>query len=659
MKTIRFILTGVLAFSALSTCPLRAEKYAVLISAQFATQDNAKTNSEFWYDLLLTYTTLIDYGYTYENIYVLYGRSSDFDSQVECYQNPYPSQITDMVTNAENIQFTFDNLNTIMTEDDFLFVWYMGHGDRQGGHLVFPVRSESDTVRISDVDMAAMMNTVQNYHQRVFSFMTCFSGGILDDLRGPNTIILTSATFDQVSATGILCDTFHAEYHYYETAALHWMTPCDQCDPVDADASGNGAVSFRESFDYACSNPMRSNPQIEDEGRIAPYTYLDMYPIHVSPDGSGDFPTIQTAISSAIDDNLILLDDGTYTNDYDVTYEGKAIAIWPRSDDPAGCTIDCGNNGGGFIFENGEDSRSILRSVTITNGYTASQGGGIYCSDSSPTIRNCRIAGNHADQEGGGLYLSGSSPALLTCSITGNDAGGNGGGIFSSDSSPGFVSCTVADNTTANSGGGIYVTGSGTPSSDNTIFWDNIAVLLGDQVYLDSGTEMTFGCSDVDLLGVAGSGTANWGDENIFTDPLFCRDLNEDPYTIHSYSPCALDNNPFCGLVGAWPVGCSDLEVGILPVNGQDFYPGEVISYQAWITNNTTAPIPAFASIYASDVASWQIVLFGPLNLTVPPMTTLGPVDLHNQIPPGAPPMTAFICIAANDIHDCYQVTIH
>lgn len=138
MKTIRFILTGILVFFALSTCPLRAEKYAVLISAQFATQDNSKTNSEFWYDLLLTYTTLIDYGYTHENIYVLYGRSSDFDSQVECYQNPYPSQITDMVTNAENIQFTFDSLNTIMTEDDFLFVWYMGHGDRQGGTSRIP-----------------------------------------------------------------------------------------------------------------------------------------------------------------------------------------------------------------------------------------------------------------------------------------------------------------------------------------------------------------------------------------------------------------------------------------------------------------------------------------------------------------------------------------
>jgi len=61
MKTIICVLIGILILSGLSACPLRAEKYAVLISAGFTTEENAVNNSEFWYDLLLMYTTLIDY----------------------------------------------------------------------------------------------------------------------------------------------------------------------------------------------------------------------------------------------------------------------------------------------------------------------------------------------------------------------------------------------------------------------------------------------------------------------------------------------------------------------------------------------------------------------------------------------------------------------
>jgi hypothetical protein len=40
-------------------------------------------------------------------------------------------------------------------------------------------------------------------------------------------------------------------------------------------------------------------------------------------------------------------------------------------------------------------------------------------------------------------------------------------------------------------------------------------------------------------------------------DPLFCMDENPDePYTLHSDSPCAPDNNPPSVLIGAWGVGC-------------------------------------------------------------------------------------------------------
>jgi hypothetical protein len=45
--------------------------------------------------------------------------------------------------------------------------------------------------------------------------------------------------------------------------------------------------------------------------------------------------------------------------------------------------------------------------------------------------------------------------------------------------------------------------------------------------------------------------------DNFSENPLLCGDDNPtEPLTLHSDSPCAEANNPTCGLVGAWDVGC-------------------------------------------------------------------------------------------------------
>jgi hypothetical protein len=43
--------------------------------------------------------------------------------------------------------------------------------------------------------------------------------------------------------------------------------------------------------------------------------------------------------------------------------------------------------------------------------------------------------------------------------------------------------------------------------------------------------------------------------DNFNQDPLFC-DAPTGDFTIDASSPCAPGNNPACGLVGAWDVGC-------------------------------------------------------------------------------------------------------
>ncbi|MFQ6103047.1 MAG: hypothetical protein ACE5OP_02010 [Candidatus Glassbacteria bacterium] len=101
-----------------------------------------------------------------------------------------------------------------------------------------------------------------------------------------------------------------------------------------------------------------------------------------------------------------------------------------------------------------------------------------------------------------------------------------------------------------------------------------------------------------------------------------------------------------------------ELEIDIEPVNGQVFDPGDWIIYAVTLTNNSTSAIEVTAAAYASNVADWRLNLFGPITFTIPGESTIGPVNLQNQVPWGAPPMTAYICAEANEVHDCYQVTI-
>jgi hypothetical protein len=78
---------------------------------------------------------------------------------------------------------------------------------------------------------------------------------------------------------------------------------------------------------------------------------------------------------------------------------------------------------------------------------------------------------------------------------------------------------------------------------------------------IEQRAELTLTCNDfynnadgdwtgcvADLLG---------SDGNFWADPLFCDQLNPlEPFALAANSPCAPENNPDCGLIGALPVGC-------------------------------------------------------------------------------------------------------
>jgi len=176
------------------------------------------------------------------------------------------------------------------------------------------------------------------------------------------------------------------------------------------------------------------------------------------------YSSIQDAIDAASDGETVLVGDGTYVEN--INFLGKAITV--TSVNGAATTIIDGNAIDRVVtFNNGEGADSILQKFTIQNGYAInSNGGGILCSDSSPTIINCIIDDNLAAR-GGGIYCDNSSPVITNCTISNNYTYTSGGGIYCcSTSSPIITNCNINDNVAKFAGGGFYIVTFSSPLID-------------------------------------------------------------------------------------------------------------------------------------------------------------------------------------------------
>jgi len=312
--------------------------------------------------------------------------------------------------------------------------------------------------------------------------------------------------------------------------------------------------------------------------------------IYLEADGSGDYATVQSAIDDSNDRDVILLRPGTYTGDgnRDLDYKGKAITVSGIDpNDPtvvAATIIDCNVSNEdchrGFFFHSGEDANSILKGITIENGYhhfagaiyclqsspliadcvfldnscgdhggavyndsnsspiinncvfngnLAWEGAGIYNDEGScPTISFCRFTANIAGHEGGAIRNNEySHPTLINCIVSGNLAGASGGGMDNDDVSwPTLTNCIFVGNRAGVSGGAIDSWEQSHPTIRNCIFRQNRA-LLGHEIYLDDDYPglATVAYSNIEggqnEVYVGGDSTLNWGSGNIDTDPLF------------------------------------------------------------------------------------------------------------------------------------------
>ena len=317
----------------------------------------------------------------------------------------------------------------------------------------------------------------------------------------------------------------------------------------------------------------------------------------VEPDGTGDFATIQEAVTAAADGDSILLADGTFTGDgnRDITYLGKALTISSQSGDPASCIIDLEggpwNEHRAFVFHVGESLGSSLRNITIQNGCVGLYrgGGAISCDDTSPVITgvvftNCSASSGGAvwavndahpylgrcsfidctsrDGHGGAVYAADSYPVIMESYFEGNTCAEKGGAVWSSFGSFDMAECVFVDNTSLGDGlvlggGAVHLQAAVSPTIYGCTFLRNSAIRGGAVIVHDSSG------ANISSNTFAGN-SASWGtsvyvwksdpwfDLNIFAfdesgvDPVYCAEL-ADPTFIRS---CVFGNasgDSLCG----------------------------------------------------------------------------------------------------------------
>jgi hypothetical protein len=107
---------------------------------------------------------------------------------------------------------------------------------------------------------------------------------------------------------------------------------------------------------------------------------------------------------------------------------------------------------------------------------------------------------------------------------------------------------------------------------EQVILFGNCAPAGGDEAWVYPVGSLSLTCCCTDSSGIEGSGSIEFGSENVFDDPRFCGPLacasapaTGGDYTLDASSPCRDDGNA-CGVwIGALGIGCqwpTPVEVG-------------------------------------------------------------------------------------------------
>ena len=275
--------------------------------------------------------------------------------------------------------------------------------DSEGVDMVPPAMPEnlSATTDNRQITLSWNKNTETDFYQY-------FVYGGTDPF--PTTIVATISSIDDT--TVIISDLENGTIYYYRLSAI----------------------------DYAF---------LESEKTLDVYTIPTPKKYEVNPSGTGDFTSIQSAINFALDDDTLIVYRGTYYENIDLL--GKALIIGSEyfiSGDSAHITstvIDGQLNGSTITISDVSGIEVRLVGFTIKNG-SASDGGAIFSSNSSPVLEYLVVESSTAVRNGGGIYLNGGNPSLSNITIANNIAANKGGGIYLQNNSSATLNKLTIEN---------------------------------------------------------------------------------------------------------------------------------------------------------------------------------------------------------------------
>ncbi len=177
-----------------------------------------------------------------------------------------------------------------------------------------------------------------------------------------------------------------------------------------------------------------------------------------------------------------------------------------------------------------ETADFVVRDCSFESNWSlVDHGGAIRCHEASPLIEECVFVDNRAVRDGGAImFVDGGQATVRRCTFHGNLA--------------------------QRSGAHLAIWWFPEPYVENCTFTGGV---MGGGIFVDAGAPV-FICNDA----WNNFGGNYWGypdptgeNGNISVDPLYC-DPDFWDFHLRSDSPCAEENNPECGRIGARDVGC-------------------------------------------------------------------------------------------------------
>lgn len=309
-----------------STVQAQGTNWAILISGGGNIGNN---HARYWNDISEMNEILTDiYGYNPANIFVLYADGNP-PSAANCHDSwnadaSYPTNTIDHSATRANIQAVCNHISTNGDPEDTLFVFSTDHGniDGAGGALLILWGQT-----VSANNFATDIGVITQFSWRAFEMEQCYSGGFVGPLSGPRTVIATACASTELSYAIWPPPPYYDEFCYYFNAALKGELPDGTI--VNADADGDGRVSFMEAFNYAETNDTApETPQYDDNADGTSHTGQ----MPLSGDGCLGSMVFLGEPHTAIDHGLVWLcnnqnSNGSWSNSVGMTSLGSLVFL--------------------------------------------------------------------------------------------------------------------------------------------------------------------------------------------------------------------------------------------------------------------------------------------------------------------------------------------